>query len=214
MQLHLVTAGKDRIVGSMPGLPSAFGCESQGCADGWDFHLSYSPDGRFITWAQSVTDVFRMWTAAGVDVTPSTPFVNMSVWSGANFYFGDSKEVKVWRNGVVSTFLPGVAWIRPKASPGGRQIVYETRNAAGVSRTYVVDTVTAKVRQLGGTYRAEPTFLTARFIWYKGERYCNLNECFAGSALPTGKTYIYDLQTGIESESIITSVADVWPHPA
>jgi WD40-like Beta Propeller Repeat len=214
MHLHLVSGGKDRIVNTMPGLPAVFGCESQACGDGWDFHLSYSPDGGFITWAQSVTDVFRMWTAAGVDVTPSTPFVNMSVWSGASLYFNDSKDVKVWRNGVVSTFLPGVAWIRPKASPGGSQIVYETRNAAGVSRTYVVDTVTAKVRQLGGTYRAEPTFLTARFIWYKGERYCNLNECFAGSALPTGKTYIYDLQTGTETESIITGVADVWPHPA
>ena len=214
MQLHLVTAGKDRLVSSMPGLPSSFGCESQGCADGWDFHLEYSPDGRFITWAQSVTDVFRMWTAAGADVTPSTPFVNMSLWSGASFYFDDSKEVKVWRNGVISTFLRGVVWIRPRASPGGGQIVYETRDAAGVSRTYIVDTATAKVRQLGSTYRAEPAFLTARFIWYQGERYCNLNECFAGSALPTGKTYIYDLQTGTEAESIITSVADVWPHRA
>jgi hypothetical protein len=214
MQLHLVSGGKDRIVSSMPGLPSGFGCESQACADGWDFHLSYSPDGRFITWAQSVTDVFRMWTAAGIDVTPSTPFVNMSVWSGANFYFEDSKEVKVWRNGVVSTFLPGVVWIRPKASVGGGQIVYETRDASGVSRTYVVDTTTAKVRQLGGAYRAEPVFLSARFIWYQGERSCTLNECFPGSAIPTGKTYIYDLQTGAETESIITSVSDVWPHPA
>ena len=214
MQLHLVSGGKDRIVSTMPGLPSVFGCESQACADGWDFHLSYSPDGRFITWAQSVTDVFRMWTAAGKDVTPKTPFVNMSVWSGASLYFDDSKEVKVWRNGVVSTFLPGVVWVRPRASPGGGQIVYETRAASGVSRTYVVDTTTAKVRELGGAYRAEPAFLTARFIWYRGERSCNLNECFPGSALPTGKTYIYDLQTGTETESIIDQVFDVWPHAA
>ncbi|HXC76961.1 MAG TPA: hypothetical protein VNU19_07910 [Candidatus Acidoferrum sp.] len=201
----------------MPGLPSpGFGCESQGCVDGWDFHLSYSPDGRFITWAQSVTDVFRMWTAAGVDVTPSTPFVNMSVWSGASLYFDDSKDVKVWRNGVVSTFLPGVVWIRPKASPGGGQIVYETRDASGVSRTYVVDTTTARVRQLGGVYRAEPAFLTDRFIWYQGERFCSPNECPIGppGAIPTGLTYIYDLQAGTESASIITSVSDVWPHPA
>jgi Tol biopolymer transport system component len=215
MQLHLVSGGKDRIVSSMPGLPSpGFGCESQGCADGWDFHLTYSPDGRFITWAQSVTDVFRMWTAGGVDVTPSTPFVNMSVWSGASFYFLDSKDVKVWRNGVVSTFLPGVVWIRPKASPGGGQIVYETRDTSGVSRTYVVDASTAAVRQLGGAYRADPAFLTARFVWYQGERLCKLNECLPGSAIPTGKTYIYDLQTGAETESVITSVSDVWPHPA
>jgi hypothetical protein len=30
--------------------------------------------------------------------------------------------------------------------------------------------------------------------------------------LPTGKTYIYDLQTGTETESRITAVYDVWPH--
>jgi hypothetical protein len=218
MQLHLVSGGKDRIVNTMPGLPSVFGCESQACGDGWDFHLSYSPDGRFIAWAQSVTDVFRMWTAAGIDVTPSTSFVNMSVWSGASLYFDDSKEVKVWRNGVVSTFLPGVVWIRPKASPAGGQIVYETRDASGVGRTYVVDTTTAKVRELGGAYRAEPAFLTDRFIWYQGERLCSPKECpigsLQGSSIPTGYTYIYDLQAGTESESIITRVADVWPHPA
>jgi hypothetical protein len=216
MQLHLVNGGKDRIVSTMPGLPSVFGCESQACGDGWDFHLSYSPDGRFITWAQSVTDVFRMWTAAGADVTPSTPFVNMSVWSGSSLYFDDSKGVKVWRNGVVSTFLPGVVWIRPKASAGGGQIVYETRDALGVSRTYLVDTTTARVRQLGGVYRADPAFLTNRFIWYEGERFCSPNECPIGpaAAIPTGITYIYDLQTGTETKSIITSVSDVWPHPA
>jgi len=214
MQLHLVSRGHDRIVSTMPGLPSAFGCESQACADGWDFHLSYSPDGRFITWAQNITDVFRMWTASGVDVTPKTPFVQKTVWSGPNFYFQDTKGIDILRNGVVTTFLPGVTWIRPKSSPGGGQIVYETRDTAGVSRTYLVDTATSRVRELGTTYRAEPTFLTSRFIWYNGERACNLNECFAGSALATGKTYIYDLLTGTETESIIDQVLDVWPHPA
>jgi hypothetical protein len=29
-----------------------------------------------------------------------------------------------------------------------------------------------------------------------------------------GKTYIYDLQDSTETQSIITSVIDVWPHPA
>jgi hypothetical protein len=35
-----------------------------------------------------------------------------------------------------------------------------------------------------------------------------------GTTITTGKTYIYDLQTGTETESIITQVFDVWPHPA
>ena len=213
MQLHLVSGGKDRLVSSMPGLPSVFGCESQTCGDGWDFHLSYSPDGRFITWAQNITDVFRMWTAAGRDVTPKALFIQKTIWSGAGFYFQDSKGIEVLRSGVISTFLPGVSWIRPKASPGGGQIVYETRDSAGVARTYVVDTVTAKVRGLGA-WRAEPAFLTSRFIWDQGERPCAVNECVSGSAIGSGHTYIYDLLTGTETESVITSVLDIWPHPA
>jgi hypothetical protein len=32
--------------------------------------------------------------------------------------------------------------------------------------------------------------------------------------IATGKTYVYDLQDGTETESIITSVSDVWPHAA
>jgi WD40-like Beta Propeller Repeat len=214
MQLHLVNGGKDRIVSTMPGLPSVFGCESQTCADNTDVHLSYSPDGHFITWAQNLTDVFRMWTASGIDVTPKTPFVQKTVWSGQTFYFQDTQGIDLLRNGVVSSFLPGVTWIRPKASPDGGQIVYGTRDASGVSRTYLVDTTTAKVRELGGAYRAGPAFLTDRFIWYKGERACNQNECVPGSAVPTGKTYIYDLLTGSETESIIDQVIDIWPHPA
>jgi hypothetical protein len=212
MQLHLVSGGKDRIVSTMPGLPSVFGCESQACGDGWDFHLAYSPDGRFISWAQNITNVFRMWTADGRDVTPKTPFIQKTIWSGSGFYFQDSKGIEVLRSGVISTFLPGVSWIRPKASPGGGQIVYETRDSAGVARTYVVDTATAKVRGLGA-WRAEPAFLTARFIWDQGERSCTTNECVSGSAIGTGHTYIYDLLTGTETESVITNVFDVWPHP-
>jgi hypothetical protein len=30
----------------------------------------------------------------------------------------------------------------------------------------------------------------------------------------SGKTYIYDLNTGTEFESVITDIADVWPHSA
>ena len=60
-------------------------------------------------------------------------------------------------------------------------------------------------------------FLTSRYIWYEGERACVAADV-CGSAPGghplNGKTYIYDLQTGTETESIITGVADVWPHAA
>jgi hypothetical protein len=215
MELHLATSGNDRIVvPSIPGPPAVFGCESQSCVDGWDFHFSYSPDGRFISWAQNVIYVFRTWTAAGADVTPRIPYLSMSVWSGSDLYFQDMHDAKVLRNGVVSPFLPGVRWIRPKASPGGGQIVYETRDTAGVARTFIVDTRTRRSHLLAA-FRSEPVYLTSRYIWYRGERACTAaDHCPPGLSVPTDKTYIYDLSDSTETESIITSVADIWPHAA
>ncbi len=139
----------------------------------------------------------------------------MSVWSGSSLYFRDSSGVEVWRDGVVSTFLPGVAWITPKASPGGGQIVYEARDTQGSAHVFVVDTSSGNVRDLGKE-RAEPAFLTSRYIWYEVESPC----VAAGACEPSfpgiasGTTYIYDLHDGTETESMITSVVDVWPHPA
>src|SRR6266516_4950980 len=132
LELHLVSDGKDRIVGSMPGPPAVYGCETQECADRLNSHFAYSPDGQFISAAQNLRPAFRLWTADGVDRSPAmtdTPF--MLVWSGANLYFRDSKGVEVYRNGTVSLTLQGVAWIRPKASPAGDQILYEARDSSG-----------------------------------------------------------------------------------
>jgi hypothetical protein len=140
----------------------------------------------------------------------------MSVWSGASLYFRDLKGVEVWRDGVVSPFLPGVAWIKPRASSAAGQIVYTARDSNGWGHIYVVDTTTGKVRELKSA-RTDAVFLTSRYIWYQGERACVASDV-CGAPPPfhplNGKTYIYDLQTGTETESVITSVSDVWPHPA
>lgn len=218
--VHQLSAGRDRVLDSVPAVP-AVGCETiANCfgADTWDFKLSYSPDGAFISLVTSVANVsvFRLWSSIGKLLKTSdsqSPF--MSAWSGHSLYFRDAKGVEVWRDGVVSSFLPGVAWIRPKASPGGGQIVYDARDAQRWAHTYVVDTTSGKVRDLGKAH-AEPVFLTSRYIWYQGERACAAaDQCGTRVAgVPSGKTYIYDLQDGTATESIITSVADVWPHAA
>jgi hypothetical protein len=222
-ELHLVrrqVVGENHQVGMpaiMPGPPVVWGCESQECADRIAFHLAYSPDGHFISWGQNLNPAFRLWTSAGVDVTPTSlatdiPF--MLVWSGANLYFRDSKGVEVLHNGAVSPFLPGVAWIRPKASPAGRQMVYEARDASGLAHVYVVSTISGFAREIAKG-RAEPGYLTARYVWYRGERLCTAaDRCATGPVVLTGKTYLYDLQTGVEYPSIITNVYDAWPHAA
>ena len=214
MELHIVSDGADRMAATMPGLPSVWGCESQQCADSVDLREAYSPDGRFISWAQSLTGVFRMWTTDGTDTTPSGISPSMTVWSGGGLYFQSAQGVKIYHNQKALLFLSGVTWIRPKASPGGGQIVYETRDETGMAHVFVVDTATANVHKLGDG-RAEPRYLTSRFIWYRGERACTAaDQCQTGTFVDSGKTYIYDLQDGTESESIITGLYDVWPHAA
>ena len=219
--VHRLSAGRDQVLGTYPILRGAVGCETvASCAgaDTWDIRLSYSPDGAFVSLVESIANItsFRLWSSDGRLLTSSdSQSRSMSAWSGQSFYFPGAKGVEVWRDGVVSSFLPGVDWIRPKASPAGGQIVYEVRDAQGWHHTYVVDTTTRKARELKKG-RTQPAFLTSRYIWYEGERACGVSEgCDAShSAIFSGKTYIYDLQAGTETDSIITSVADVWPHAA
>ena len=217
--VHQLAAGKDRVFGSVPQTP-AVGCEQvANCfgADTWDYGVSYSRDGGFTSYVNSVANVsaFRLWASNGQLLKSSnsqSPF--MTAWSGNSLYFRDAKGVEVWRAGVVSPFVPGVAWIRPHASACGL-IVYQTRDAQRWSHTYVVDTTSGRVRDLGKAH-AEPAFLSCRYVWYLGERACvPADGCGTRVAgVPSGKTYIFDLLDGTETESVITRVLDVWPHAA
>ena len=139
----------------------------------------------------------------------------MSVWSGDTLYFPGPTGVDMWRDGVTSSFLPGVTWIRPKASSAGGQIVYASTDAQGWAHTFVVDTSTRTVLELKKA-RSAPAFLTSRYVWYKGQRACVAADyCPSGrTVVDNGKTYIYDLLDGTETESVITQVFDVWPHAA
>lgn len=220
--VHQWRAGRDQVLGSIPG-GGGGGCETiASCQipNFLDFRLLYSPDGTMISLVTSAFtgSHFRVWSSDGNLITSSDlQGTTMSAWSGTSLYFRDAKGVQVWHGGVISSFMPGVAWVKPMGSPDGRHIVYVSRDSGGWSHTYVVDTATRDVRELKKA-RSEPVaFLTARFVWYEGERACvPLDAC--GSHPPfhpsNGKTYIYDLETGTETESIITSVADVWPRAA
>jgi hypothetical protein len=205
-EIHLVNPDGNRVIATLPPLASG-GCEVtcppafQNAGDNWDFRLAFSPDGGYISLVQNGIDSqFQVWSLEGKEVVNlNASGQTMSVWSGGNLYFRDSKGVEIWHAGTVSSFLPGVSWIRPKASPRRGQIVYGARDAQGSTHVFVVNTTTGQVRDLGKGH-VDPVFLTDRYVWYAAE--------------PAGKTYIYDLQTGTESESIITGVYDVWPHAA
>jgi len=217
--VHQLTAGRDRVLGSVAPIP-AVGCEVA-CpqANIWDVRLLYSPDGSRISLVYGIVhSVFRVWSSDGTllkAIDTQAQAQSMSVWAGSGLYFEDSKGVEVWRAGVTSTFLPGIGWIRPRDSSSGGSIVYASRDNSGVAHTYVVDATSSHVRELEAG-RSEPVFLTFGSVWYQGERACvAADNCQSGQVVvSTGKTYIYDLQSGTETESVIASVADVWPHGA
>lgn len=208
-------------LGSIPFL-GVGGCESiGGCTlPNWlDYRLLYSPDGTQISLVieSFAASVFRVWSADGKLLKSNdSKGMTMSAWSGKFLYFRDANGVSLWRDGTISTFLPGVAWIKPSASPAGGMLVYSVRDSDGWAHVYVVETATGKTRELNKA-RTGAVFLTSRFIWYAEERACQpADQC--GPTPPihplSGKTYIYDLQDGTETESTITSVLDVWPHAA
>ncbi|MEA2643075.1 MAG: hypothetical protein QOG08_101 [Chloroflexota bacterium] len=219
--VHQLSAGHDQVLGSVPsgGCGDCQTISNCGFSNFLDFRLLYSPDGSLISLVTTgfSGSSFRVWSSAGAVLQGGRPTNGtMSAWSGPSLYFRDGKGVEVWRAGTISLFLPGVMWILPRASSVSGQVVYTARDSQGWGHVYVVDTTTKKVRELKSA-RSDAVFLTSRYIWYQGERACTAAEA-CGANPPfhplSGKTYIYDLQTGTESESIITGVSDVWPHPA
>jgi hypothetical protein len=215
---HLVSGGSDRVIGPAPIWVIGIEC---GPGDIDDVHVAFSPDGRYISLLENFCGAadFQVRRSDGslvgeikgtYGLLPLAP--TMGVWSGSTLYFRDSKGVEAWRDGTVTPFLPGVAWIRPKVSPLGGEITYVVRGKDGLGRVYIVDTGTGKVVPLPNAGRVEPVFLSPRYIWYAGEQLCTTGYCWAPGTLPTGKTYIYDIPAGTETESRITAVYDVWPH--
>jgi hypothetical protein len=208
---HLVGHGADRVLGYAPAWCH---CDGEGPADNYSLYAQFSPDGKYVSWVESGVgqSAFQIRKLNGTLVGSEAAGL-MPVWSGGNLYFRDSLGVERWQSGAIKLILPGVSWIRPQASPAGSQIAYWERARDGLGRVFVLDTATGKARQISVQPRTEPAFLSPRFIWYEGERACApADRCVFLKTIPTGVTYIYDLQDGTESVSAIAAVYDVWPH--
>jgi hypothetical protein len=217
-ELRQISGGIDRVIAIVQRPIPITGCVA--CSDNADLRLEYSPDGRYISligWGS-----FEVWHSDGQLISAESvggPGATMSVWSGTGLYFRNDDGVKVWRDGVVSTVLAGVIWIRPKSSPSGGQIIYQARDSQGRAHVFLLNTTTNKSTILVATERMEPVFLNARFVWYAGEVVCPESQvCYrtgyqwATATKPTGVTYIYDITAATETQSKITSILDVWPH--
>jgi hypothetical protein len=216
LEWHLISGGSDRVIGTAPGW--RLGVDFGGW-DVYDYRVAFSPDGNYLSLVENFVGAadFQVRRMDGTLVTQIKSTGSwaadptMSVWSGSTLYFRDSKGVEAWKDGTVTPFLPGVAWIRPTASPTGGQITYAVRGTDGLPHVYLVDTGTRKVVQLTNTAAADPVFLSSGYVWYVGLQLCNPG-CGYDNLQLTGKTYIYDLQARTEVQSRITAVFDVWPH--
>lgn len=217
---HLVTRGIDRAIGTMPAW-----CHCGNGSEDFSLDVGFSPDGQMASLVSYVgrgnaVQIRRLdGSLVGSEIRGDKPWpspLTMGVWSGTDLLFRDSQGVERWTAGSVKPFLPGVAWLHPKASPSGNNIVYAARGGDGVAHVYSVDVSNGQTKQLSSRQANSPFYLSSRYVWYQEERLCSIpagDQCYFNiKSVPTGKTYIYDLQTGTESESLITDLADVWPH--
>jgi hypothetical protein len=219
LQWHLASGGVDRVISTAP-----IWCYCGGGSENNSLSVAFSPDGQFISLIDNLQkgtnlQVRRLdGSLVGDEIRGDQNYpnpVSWGTWSGIELFYRDAHGVQRWSGGVSKPFLPGIVWIYPVSSPGGGQIAYDVRGSDGLSHAYVAEVTGARVRQLSSQPRMLPVYLSPRYIWYRGERLCGANEPgICRTTTITGKTYIYDLQTGTESESIITDIADVWPHGA
>lgn len=215
-EVHVIQGGRDRVFATLPTLSPSHGCIYQSCSDQSDLRLQYSPSGAHIALVQNVGGPsLRVWSSDGKVVASSDAETSlMSVWSGDSLYFMDDKGIEVWRSSGQSPLMPGVAWIRPRASPAGGQIVYAARDTSGMSHILLLDPASGRTREIAKA-RSEPAFLNTHLIWYQEERAClAADNCSSAKFTATGRTFIYDLQDASETESVIQSVDDAWPHGA
>jgi hypothetical protein len=213
-QWHLVVDGADRVIGTAP-----IACYCGGGTADMNLVVQFSPDGQFawledsLGWRGTSLQVRRLdGSLVGAEIKGDRSGPTMGVWSGTDLFFRDKQGVERWNKGDIKPFLPGVAWLHPKASPHGGLIVYAVRASDGLGRVYVVNTSNGQTRQLSTQPRTWPYFVNARYVWYRGERLCAPAETMCIGTEFLDSAYIFDLQTGTESESRITDIADVWPH--
>jgi hypothetical protein len=224
LEWHLVAAGSDRILASLPSIPPHGG---RPVLD--PLMVSFSGDGKLIAMTDydhgelgGFGDKAKMQVrhadgsllTTDAEISPTGGAISDLLWVGSSLFFRDYTGIEVWSQTGSCSALPGVAWIRPKLSPDGKRIVFSTEDNNGLSHVYVSDLSTNNVKQVSPAGGAEAWFLGSRYIWFLEERLCGATEsCGVSSATLTGKTFIVDLTTGLSSQSRITRIADTWPRP-
>ena len=212
---HLITASGNRVLSTLPA-PPARGISP----DEDDSYLSFSPDGLYIAWFQTVrtggsgaSAPDQVRRASDGSLAYSTSGMTMAVWSSvpSRLFFRDiSGNVHRWDpSSGTSSMLP-LRWIRPRSSPDGRWIAYTFRTSSSLGGVGFYSVQSNSVSNTSPPGRSEAKFLNNDLVWYQGEKACS--SCFGGLPTPTGVTYIYDIAGASEVVSRLASVQDDWPR--
>jgi hypothetical protein len=190
-----------------------------------DTMVGFSADGQYVAVETTITS-----GKAGA-ATPAPPIqVNrvsdgsiaysrtdgtMAAWAGAGarLYFRTASGVQFWSptGGVIS--VSGDGWIHPYASPDGSRMAFSVLNAQQNHVGEVLDLTSGASHGLSPEPRVGAAFLNASLVWYAGETICTTaTPCGLGGPPPSGKTYIYDIGSDVETGSLDTSFFDAWPH--
>jgi Tol biopolymer transport system component len=212
---HLVNAGVDRLLATLPPVPGR-GVNP----DEDDTFLRYSPDGKYIALFQTFrtggsgnTAPDQIRKAGDGSLVYSTSNVTMAVWASvpSRLFFRDSAgSMKRWDASTGVSTMMSLHWIRPKASPDGRWIAYTIRPPGALGRVGLYGVQSNSVAHNSALGRSGAWMISNDLVWYVGEKACST--CFGGQPTPTGITYLYDIAGASEVQSRLTSVLDAWPH--
>lgn len=214
---HLVTASGDRVLATLPPIPSR-GINP----DEDDSYLSFSPDGQYLalfqtfhTGGSGATAPDQVRRASDGSLVYSTSGMTMAVWASvpSRLFFRDSTgNVHRWDPAGGLSSMTSIHWIRPKASPDGRWIAYTFRTASGVGGIGFYSVQANSVQNTSPPGRSGVMFLSNDLVWYSGEKPCTTNCAPGSSTTPTGVAYIYSISGASEITSRLAAVYDAWPH--
>ena len=212
-EIHLVKQGQDHTLATLPGVPARGGSEDD------DLFLAFSPDGQYLALDESFTGYqgggLQVWRLSdGRPLAPPLHGTTAAIWVQDSLFYRDQAGVHRWDvGGATTSILPGVSWLRPRASSDGKWIAYSVRDSTGLPNVNVLNVATGASFAVSTGGRDGAIFLTPTILWDNEQRPCDESHpCGMSRSLPTGLTFLYDVTTRQESQSTIMAVTDVWPR--
>jgi hypothetical protein len=216
VNLHLVSAGGDRVVGFLGAVPGRGLNPSED-----DSYLGFSADGAYFALVQTFTgsgDQLQIRRATDGSLAYSQAAGTMATWSstGSRLYFRKpgTTVVDQWDPtvGVSRAFGQAAAWIQPRADARDDYLAFTVRDPSGIPHVWTY----GHGGRAGGTLpkvRSSPIWLNASAFFYVEEAACG-SACGIGPAWqPDGNTLTYDVSKQAESPSGISKVYGTWPQP-